>query len=558
MDVVGLLHAVLARAVGWDVGHRARSIERDQRDDVLEAVRAHVEQGAPHALTFQLEDAHRFGAGEHGVGFFVVERDRRKIDVDVALAQQRDRRLQHGKCLEPEKIELHQARLLDPFHVELGHRHVGLRVAVERHHLGERPLSDHDPGGVRGGVAVQAFEPLRDVEGARDHRIALARGLQPRLVVDGAAERDRIERVLRHELAELVDLAVRHLQHAADVAQHAARLQRAEGDDLRDAIAAVALLHIADDLVAAVLAEVDVEVGHRHALGIEEALEQQPETHGVEVGDGERIGDERSRSRAAARPDRDALPFRPLDEVGDDEEVAGIFHAGDHVELEGQPLAIVLDRAAGRDAVVADPLLESGLGALAQLRRLVDRGALAAHGESRQDRRLHARPEGAALRDLDRRGDGLGKVREQLCHFRAGLEPVLGRELAPVGLDHEPPFGDADQRIMGLVVLPAREQRFVAGDERDPARIGELDQRRLRAAFRGRAVPLQFDVEPVAEEPLKGLAAPVRQLRLTGEHGGVERPARASGQRDQAGALVLEPGQLQVRLLIRLGFEERA
>ena len=121
---------------------------------------------------------------------------------------------------------------------------------------------------------MQAFELLRDVEGAPDHRLAVALGLQARLVLDGALERDRIGRVLRHELAELVDLPVGHLQHAADVAQHAARLQRAEGDDLRHPVAAVALLHVADDLVAAVLAEIDVEVGHRHALGIEEALEQ--------------------------------------------------------------------------------------------------------------------------------------------------------------------------------------------------------------------------------------------------------------------------------------------
>ncbi len=132
-------------------------------------------------------------------------------------------------------------------------------------------------------------------------------GLQPRLVVDGLAERDRVGRVLRHQLAELVDLAVRHLQHAADVAQHAARLQRAEGDDLRDLVAAVALLHVADHLVAPVLAEVDVEVRHRHALGIEEALEQQAEAHRIEVGDGQRIGDERAGARAAARPDRNAL-----------------------------------------------------------------------------------------------------------------------------------------------------------------------------------------------------------------------------------------------------------
>ena len=150
----------------------------------------------------------------------------------------------------------------------------GFRIAIERHQLGQRPLADDDAGGMGRGVAVQAFELLRDVEGALHHRIAVALGLQARLVVDRALERDRVGRILRHQLAQLVDLAVGHLQHAADVAQHAARLQGAEGDDLRHVVAAVAFLHVADHLVAPVLAEVDVEVRHRHALGIEEALEQ--------------------------------------------------------------------------------------------------------------------------------------------------------------------------------------------------------------------------------------------------------------------------------------------
>ena len=125
-------------------------------------------------------------------------------------------------------------------------------------------------------------------------------------------QRHRCGRILRHQLGQLVDLAVGHLQHAADVAQHAARLQRAEGDDLRDLVAAVALLHVVDHLVAAVLAEVDVEVGHRHAFRIEEALEQQAEADRVEVGDGQRIGDQRARARAAARADRNALLPSPI------------------------------------------------------------------------------------------------------------------------------------------------------------------------------------------------------------------------------------------------------
>ncbi len=212
-------------------------------------------------------------------------------------------------------------------------------------------------------MAVEAFELERDREGARHHRILVARGLQARLVVDRARERHRRGRVLRHQLAELVDLPVGHLQHAADVAQHAARLQGAEGDDLRHLVAAVALLDVADDLVAPVLAEVDVEVGHRHALGIEEALEQEPEADRIEIRDGERIGDERARARAAARPDRNALLLGPLDEVGHDQEIAGIFHPGDDVELEGEPIAIILLGMAVGDAQRGDPASEPFLGA---------------------------------------------------------------------------------------------------------------------------------------------------------------------------------------------------
>ena len=105
-------------------------------------------------------------------------------------------------------------------------------------------------------------------------------------------------------------------------------------------------LHVADHLVAAVLAEIDVEVRHRDALGIEEALENEPEADRIEIGDGQRIGHQRAGARTAARPDRNALRFRPLDEIGDDQEVAGIFHLHDDAELEGEALADSVRRCA--------------------------------------------------------------------------------------------------------------------------------------------------------------------------------------------------------------------
>ena len=203
---------------------------------------------------------------ERLVGLRVVERQGREVDLDALAPDQIDGGAQHGQRLEAEEVELHQARLLDPFHVVLGHAHAGLRIAVERHQLLERPVADDDAGGVGRGVAVQALELLRDGEHARDDRLLGDRRLELRLALDRLVQRDRVGRVLRHELGELVDLAVGHFEHAADVAHDAAGQERAEGDDLRDLLLAVALLHVLDDALAPVDAEVDVEVRHRHAL----------------------------------------------------------------------------------------------------------------------------------------------------------------------------------------------------------------------------------------------------------------------------------------------------
>ncbi len=312
MEIFRLLVAVLARAIGRDVRHRARAIQRDQRDDVLETVGPHVDQRAPHALAFNLEHADHLAARQHLIALGVVDRQRREIDMDVARLEQLARDVEHGQRLQAEEVEFHEAGRLDPFHVELGHRHVRLRIAVHRHEFAQGAIADHDAGGVRRGVPRQAFEALRDVEGARHHRIFVAERLEFRLALDRSRQRHRRGRILRHELGQLVDLAVGHLQHAADVAQHAARLQRTEGDDLRDLVAAVALLDVPDHLAAAVLAEVDVEVRHRDALGIEEALEQQAELDRIEIGDGQRPRHQRACAGAAARPDRNALRPSPI------------------------------------------------------------------------------------------------------------------------------------------------------------------------------------------------------------------------------------------------------
>ena len=225
----------------------------------------------------------------------------------LSLADQLAGLLDHGERLQAEEVELHQARRLDPFHVELGgrQRFLVVGIAVERHELLERPVADHHAGGMGRGVAVEALELQREVDQPLDLLVGRILLLQELLALERLRQSHRLGRIVRHQLADAVDLAVGHAQHAADVAQHGARLQLAEGDDGGDAVVAVFVAHVADHAVALVLAEVDVEVRHRHALGIEEALEQQAPAQRVEVGDLERPGDQRARARAAAGSDRE-------------------------------------------------------------------------------------------------------------------------------------------------------------------------------------------------------------------------------------------------------------
>jgi hypothetical protein len=70
------------------------------------------------------------------------------------------------------------------------------------------------------------------------------------------------------------------------VADHGACGHPAERDDLTDAVGPpVLLLHVPDHAFASVLAEVDVDVRHRDAIGVQEALEQEVVPERIHRGD---------------------------------------------------------------------------------------------------------------------------------------------------------------------------------------------------------------------------------------------------------------------------------
>ena len=84
--------------------------------------------------------------------------------------------------------------------------------------------------------------------------------------------------------------------------------------------------------------------GMRHALGIQEALEQQLVLQRINVGDAQRVGHQRTGGRTAARSHGNVVLLRVADEVPDDQEVSGELHLLDDGEFARQPLLVVVER----------------------------------------------------------------------------------------------------------------------------------------------------------------------------------------------------------------------
>src|SRR5205085_5724951 len=69
---------------------------------------------------------------------------------------------------------------------------------------------------------------------------------------------------------------------------------------------------------------------------------------------------------------------------------------------------------------------------------------------------------------------------------------------------------------------------------------------------------LQLEIEAVAEQSDERVGSRSREVALSGDNRGIERAAGAARKHDQAIGLAFEPGELEVRRLVRRRLQERA
>ncbi len=264
------------------------------------------------------------------------------VHLDVA-----DALVDHGEVAQAEEVHLEQPERLAGRVVELGDDRAVLLAPDQRQHVEQRLPRQDDRARVHPPLPLQVLELAGGVEDLPDVGVALVETAQlgrlavPLLAaVEHGSQRDVLAHDRRrHRLGDPLPHGVRVAEHSRRVLERLLGLDGAVGDDLGDPVLAVLLGDVAQHLAAAALVEVDVDVGHRDPLGVEEALEEQPVLERVELGDAHRVRHDRAGRRATAGADPDALALGPVDQVGGHQEVAREAHLQDHRGLEVAPLA---------------------------------------------------------------------------------------------------------------------------------------------------------------------------------------------------------------------------
>ena len=286
----------------------------------------------------------------------------------------------------------------------------------------------------------------------------------------------------------------------------------------RRAVLAVLLVDVLDHALAAIAArQVEIDVGPLAALLRQEPLEQQIHPDRIHRRDPEAVADGAVGGRAAPLHEDVLLPAE-IDDVPDDEEIAGEIELLDEVQLA---------RDLGARAIVIRPVPFAGarLRDLAQERR---------HRLARRHRVLRKAVAEIRHRVLEpirqraRAGDGLRQIAEEPRHGVGRLEIALGVPAqTPPGMLERRLVTDAGEHVVERPIGDIGKAHAVAGDDRQVKGRREIAQRVIVGLFIAQQMALQLDAD------IRRAEGPDQTIDQAAD--AVARPVddRAAGQRDE-------------------------
>ena len=147
-------------------------------------------------------------------------------------------------------------------------------------------------------------------------------------------------RPCRYQLRHNIHLGVGHVQRPAHIPYGCSGGHGTEGHDLGYMVVAIFFADIFHHLTPPRVAEVHVDIRHRHTLRVQEPLEVQIVLHGVDVRDLQAVRHHRSGRAAAPWSHRYSPALGVPHKVRHNEEIVRKAHFLDHIQLIIQLLPI--------------------------------------------------------------------------------------------------------------------------------------------------------------------------------------------------------------------------
>ncbi|MNJ50149.1 hypothetical protein D3C77_454110 [compost metagenome] len=215
------------------------------------------------------------------------------------------------------------------------HRVLGKRRTfpprLQRNRVRQRIAGNDDASRVGGGVARHSFHLPRHVQEASNTLLRLIEPLQIRAFFH--CPLDRHAQAARDKLRYFVHFAERDVQHTSDIPYRRSGRHRSESYNLRYMFGTIFFRHVNNDLIPPLIAEIDIDIRHRHPLRVQKPLKQEIVFHRIDIRNVEHISDEAARRGTAPRACSNALPVGIGDKVPDDQEIIREAHIADNTQL---------------------------------------------------------------------------------------------------------------------------------------------------------------------------------------------------------------------------------
>ena len=200
-----------------------RSVQGQDRGDVLQGGRLQIPNDLTHAAGFELKDPLQIATRQQREGIGIFRRQLVGINAGATAHFHKLQRLvDHREVLQPQEIHLQQTHGFHVFHEVLGD-HLTVVVALQRHQLIQWVRGDHHTGGMHPECFVGSLDPHRHVDPTFHHRIGhvlLAKLGIGRFIADHCLELGGLAAHNRDELGQTIGVAVGDIEHPSNILQH--------------------------------------------------------------------------------------------------------------------------------------------------------------------------------------------------------------------------------------------------------------------------------------------------------------------------------------------------